>query len=272
MNSIRTAFSDANLMRKVGIVFGIFVVIEAISFVLSSVINVSSMFPFVNYDVQSLFIIVLSFIGPLFGLPFGIYLLGYQYSIAQTMSTAHQSEPLPEHNDLLRKFKFGCVDILIRTLFYVPIMLLLGTPIVLTTVFLLKELDTTGSPDPIVSSLAFLVLLAFIFIMLSFWVFITIFIVPTIMYIFIQTHSLGAAFSLTKIKAILAQSWLTWLVFYLITFVFGLIGGLAQLLLCCIPIFAGAFIDTIILVSLGSVLGSVYVHLNEKRKENHISL
>jgi hypothetical protein len=263
MNAIKTAFSDSRLLPKAGIVFAVFLISETIAAIFGAVSKFSSLMPFSNdyYSLATLISLCATLVTPFLTFPIWLYLKGYQFQVANTIRQHSTGDLLPEHSGIRKTLSLGGVYLTLSYAFIFPFILLTAIPGTLGLIWLVSNASSLSAP----LILAAIVGLLLLFLLSSIVIFlISAFVAPAMMYLYVRTGSLVHAFSMRHVWSVISNGWLLWLEYICITLVLTLAGGFLKFALCCIPIFASAAVDTLLLISVGSVLGSIYHTLDNR--------
>lgn len=265
-DSIKLLLKDSRLVQKAGIIFGLFVISEIFSLVVNLATNITSIIPLPeDYDgLLSLITICISMLVPFITFPIWMYCQGYAFQVANSIRKDRNSAKLPEHNSWRHTFKIGTIYLSLKLIFTLPFLLIIS-------LFILGPVIAASiGALPVPASEAFFVLAAVmgvcVVILLSMavlFVFST-FVIPAMMYIYIHTGSAAKAFSIGIVKKVLAESWLSWLEFLGIVFLLTITAYVLKFFLCCIPIFAAAALDSMVLLATGAMLGTVYIKLDQR--------
>ena len=264
MKAIKAVLNDSRILPKLGIIFGILIISTAISTILNLFINFTSYIPLPeDYAyLSSVFSLLISLVSPLLTLPLWLYMTGYSFEIADSIRKGNIEDPLPEHGNIKRTLSIGGVALTISYAIIFPLILLTFAPFVILMLGLASDQTLFSSPVMI----AILVGLLFVGIAGGLTIFlVSLFVTPTMMYIYIRTGSVSKAFSMKTVVRILAESWSQWLFYAALVFALNFVAGILTLLLCCVPIFAPAVIQTLVFALSSAILGSIYYNLDRNQ-------
>ena len=264
MKAIKAVLNDSRIVAKLGIIFGILIISSAITTILNLFINFTSYIPLSEeYTyLSSLFSLLISLVAPLLTFPLWLYMRGYALEIADSIRKGNLEDPLPEHSNIKRTLSIGGVSLTISYVVILPFILLISAPIFLLMLGLYS--DPTFFSSPVMIAILFGLL--FIGIASGFTILlVSLFFTPTMTYIYIRTGSVSKAFSMRTVFRILAESWSQWLLYAALVFLLNIIAGILTLLLCCIPVFAPAAIQTFVFALTSAILGSIYYNLDQNQ-------
>lgn len=266
-NSIKAIFNDRRLVYKAGLIFGLYVISEIVSLGIGTLVDLSSFFSSMvkSSSVLTLMTTSVSFIGPMVIFPVLIYAMGYMYRTADAVRKQSGGDLLPEHTDIKRTFTLGSVYFGEYYTFNFIFSIIIILAIVAGMFIFSRDSiapDSSTFSILLISLIVGLVVVILLTAIVMF--FVNTFVVPSMMYIYLKKNSFALTFSFKAVSAVIVQAWQEWLLYYLFTALLAFLTLALKILVCCVPVFVPAFIETLDLLCSAGILGSIYSELDQK--------
>jgi len=252
---------DDRLFQKAGIVFGLYLAIFLISLLFNVTTYFSSsllgIFPNADRELLNILVEILSIlIVILVTFPVSIYLLGYQFRIADAVRKGKEST-LPEHDSIWGTCKLGVVYSTLGFIMLAPLVIIGIIVFVLSLGVVVSLSDTSnGSSGMVLGGVAGLVIITLMLGVLTFLV--STILMPACMYVYLKTGKLSAALSFSRVRDVISAAWLPFLIIAGLRMILSFAMGVVMLVTCCAGPILRPLLDTLTLLVCGGLFGAVF--------------
>ncbi|MBN1618910.1 DUF4013 domain-containing protein [Candidatus Dojkabacteria bacterium] len=275
LESINKVLSDKRIIPKVGVILGLSFIETLIYFILTIITESTALFKStLAYNeilinaINIVFGNILPIVISLLTLPVWIYTQGFLYAIANNVRL-NENEVIPEHGDINKLMKLGGKYLSVRYSLTIPFVITAMIPALffMTTS---KEIMQMNNPNIVIFLILWIIICAILFsITLGF---IDGFVVPAIMYAYLNNHNTRFDSILNSMKDMLLSSvrssWPTWIFLFIINSLISLLTIFIRIISCilCIGVLVIPFIDTFTLLVNSAILGTIYYNMDRDLK------